>query len=129
MLLDATSPTMVADVERVIPETATGMAAEVRAQTLAVFRGENPEQLVINDGRVRSAGDIPVEVVQHGQRYLEGIPEVGPALEQAWSDGQRAWLGVSCRSTPSTAGESGHYVHVDQPDLAARAVRRVVSRA
>ena len=129
VLLDATSPTMVADVERVIPESATGLAAEVREQSVATFRGENPEQLVITDGRVRSAGDIPVEVVQHGQPYLAGVPDVGPGLERAWSDGQRAWLGVSCRGVLSTAAESGHYIHVDQPDVAVRAVQRVVSRA
>ncbi|MDR7280330.1 alpha/beta fold hydrolase [Catenuloplanes atrovinosus] len=129
VLMDATSPTMMADVERAIPESATGFGAELRAQTLAVFRGENPERLVIGDGPVRSAGDIPVEVVQHGKPYLAEVPEYGAALEQAWGAGQRAWLGLSCRADFRTAANSGHYIYLDEPEVAVQAVQRVVTKA
>jgi hypothetical protein len=37
----------------------------VRDQTLAIFQGQNSEQLVVHDGKVESAGDIPVEVIGH----------------------------------------------------------------
>ncbi|SDF97544.1 alpha/beta hydrolase fold [Lentzea fradiae] len=129
VLLDATSPTMVADLKRSIPAHATGPAADVRAQSLAVFAGQSPERLVVEDGPVRSAGSIPVEVVEHGQRYLEALPQYGPALEKAWAAGQRSWLKLSWNSSIRTAKDAGHYVHVDAPRVAVDAVQRVVAKA
>ncbi|MFL1376460.1 MULTISPECIES: alpha/beta fold hydrolase [unclassified Nocardiopsis] len=130
VLLDATSPTMLDDITGVIPESATGEGAEVRAQNLAVFEGENPEALVIaSDPRVGSAGDIPVEVIRHGVPYLGEIAEYGDDLERVWAQGQERWLELSEQSALSTAAESGHYIHVDEPDLVVEAVRGVVDRA
>ncbi|GAA2405390.1 alpha/beta hydrolase [Actinomadura vinacea] len=129
VLLDTTSPTMVGDITTAIPESATGPAAQVRAQNLAIFQGQNPEKLVITDGKVRSAGSIPVEVIKHGKPYLAAVPEFGPRLEQAWTAGQRKWLALSGRSKPSTAAKSGHYIYLDQPDLAVQAIQRVTSQA
>jgi pimeloyl-ACP methyl ester carboxylesterase len=129
VLLDATSPTQTADIEAQVPAEATGMAADLRAQTIAVLAGQNPELLTVPDGDVRSAGDIPVEVVQHGKQYLAAIPEYGPGLEQAWSEGQRKWLAVSSRGNLSTAAGSEHYIHVDEPEVAVRAIQRVATEA
>jgi thioesterase domain-containing protein len=128
VLVDATPPTTVADTSNLIPESATGPAAEVRAQILAVNQGENPEQLQVTDGEVRSAGDIPVEVIQHGQEYLAAVPEYGPGLEQLWADGQRKWLALSSRSNLSTATGSGHDIYVDEPALVVEAIQRVASQ-
>lgn len=129
VLMDATSPTQEADLREQIPDSATGMAAELRQQTLAVFAGQGPEKLVVTDGEVRSAGNIPVEIVQHGKPYLTAVPEYGEGLERAWSEGQRKWLALSGRSNLSTATDSEHYIYVDQPDLAARAIQRVADEA
>ncbi|WP_427921941.1 alpha/beta fold hydrolase [Streptomyces sp. cg40] len=129
VLLDATPSTMAADLTRIVPPSATGPGAEARDQYLAVSQGDNPEMLTFTDGTVHSAGDIPVEVIRHGVPYLaQSIPTYGPALEQAWADGERAWLAVSTHSRLSTAAESGHYIYVDQPDLVDRAVQRVTTR-
>ncbi|MBK1789211.1 alpha/beta fold hydrolase [Prauserella cavernicola] len=129
VLLDATSPTQIADFEREVPADATGPAAEVKAQTLAIFEGQSPEQLVIPDAEVGSAGDIPVEVIQHGKPYLSAIPEYGAGLEQAWADGQEKWLALSSNSNLSSAANSEHYIHVDEPDVAIDAIQRVVSES
>ncbi|MBB5773453.1 alpha/beta fold hydrolase [Nonomuraea jabiensis] len=129
VLMDATPSTMVADISTIIPTSAKGPAAEVRAQNLAIFQGQNPEKLVITDGEVRSAGDIPVEVIQHGKPYLAAIPTYGARLEKAWSAGQRKWLAVSGGSKLSTAAGSGHYIYVDQPDVAVQAIQRVTAQA
>ncbi|WP_405394994.1 alpha/beta fold hydrolase [Microbispora hainanensis] len=129
VLMDATPSTMLHDISTAIPESATGPAAELRAQNLAVFKGENPEKLVVPDGKVRSAGDIPVEVIQHGTPYLAAVPTYGPRLERAWAAGQRRWLALSSDSTLSTAAKSGHYIYVDQPDVAVKAVERVTAQA
>ncbi|MCQ8192799.1 alpha/beta fold hydrolase [Streptomyces rugosispiralis] len=125
VLMDATSPTQTADLNKGIPETATGPAVALRDQTLAILHGGEPEKLTVPDGKVRSAGDIPVEVIHHGKRYLAEVPDYGPGLERAWTDGQRKWLAVSSRSKLSTAKTSGHYIYVDQPDIAVRAIERV----
>lgn len=63
----------------VVPDSATGPAADLRAQTRAALQGE---KLAVPDGEVASAGDIPVEVIQHGKQYLGAVPEYGPGLEQ-----------------------------------------------
>ena len=70
-----------------------------------------------------------MEVIQHGQQYLAALPEYGPRLEKAWSAGQRKWLALSSGSKLSTAAKSGHYIYVDQPDVAVQAIQRVTSQA
>lgn len=130
VLLDATSPTMLDDITDVIPESAVGEGAEVRAQNIAVFEGENPESIVIDsDPEVRSAGDIPTEIIQHGVPYLGEIAEYGDDLERVWAEGQEKWSAVSSSSQLSTAEESGHYIHVDQPGFAVEAIQRVTDQA
>lgn len=129
VLMDATSPTQTADLEAQVPDSATGVAADLKAQTIAVLAGENPEMLAVPDGEVRSAGDIPVEVIQHGKPYLAAVPEYGPAMEQAWAQGQRKWLAVSSRGNLSTAANSEHYIYVDEPEVAVRAIQRVADEA
>jgi pimeloyl-ACP methyl ester carboxylesterase len=129
VLMDATSPTQNADLTREIPDSATGPAVELREQTLAVLGGRGPEKLTVTDGEVRSAGDIPVEVIRHGREYLAQVPEYGPGLERAWLDGQRKWLALSERSRLSTAENSEHYVYADEPEVAVSAIRRVTSQA
>ncbi|MGW4591062.1 alpha/beta fold hydrolase [Amycolatopsis thermoflava] len=129
VLMDATPSTIIGDTTAAIPESATGPAAELRAQSLAVYGGENPELLTMQDGEVGDAGDIPVEVIRHGQPYLAAVPEYGAALEQAWAAGQDKWLKLSSDSNPVTAANSGHYIYVDQPDIAVQAIERVAADA
>ncbi|WP_326798282.1 alpha/beta fold hydrolase [Streptomyces sp. NBC_01808] len=129
VLMDATSPTQNADLAREIPDSATGPAVELREQTLAILGGKGPEKLTVTDGEVRSAGDIPVEVIRHGKEYLATVPEYGPGLERAWLGGQRKWLALSERSELSTAENSEHYIYADEPEVAVRAIRKVTDQA
>lgn len=129
VLMDATSPTQNADLKREIPQDATGPAADLRDQTLAVLKGQNPEKLVVPDGKVRSAGDIPVQAIQHGKQYLGAVPEYGKGLERAWTQGQKKWLAVSSDSKLSTAKKAEHYIYVDQPEIAVSAIQRVAAQA
>ncbi|MEV5749814.1 hypothetical protein AB0L00_18495 [Actinoallomurus sp. NPDC052308] len=99
VLMDATSPTSVADITQTIPASATGPAAELRAQTLAVDRGESPEKLVITDEKVRSAGNIPVQVIKHGKPYLAAFPSTVPP----WS-GRGPQASTSGSRSPGAAG-------------------------
>lgn len=128
VLMDATIPELKKNILKVIPESATGIAADVRAQAVAVNAGQNPERLVLPDAPVRSAGSIPVHIIKHETQF-NVVPEYGPALEKMWSAGQQQWRGLSKRSVVSTAAGSGHYVHVDRPDLAVRAIQQVTAQA
>ncbi|MER7010216.1 alpha/beta hydrolase [Saccharopolyspora sp. NPDC000359] len=129
VLLDATGPTAITDTLALIPEGDTSEASALREQMIAMREGANPEQLRIQDSAVRSAGDIPVEVVQHGQQYLAPIPQYGPDLERIWAEGQQKWLALSSRSTLVTATKSGHYVYRDEPELARQSIERVTAQA
>lgn len=127
VLMDATSPTMTADITRAIPESATGDAGDLRAQTVSTMRGGNPENLVVPDGRVRSAGWIPTEVLRHGQQYLAAFPTYGPTLESDWTKAQYKWATVSHRSTVRVAEDSGHYIYVDRKDMVVKSIQRVAA--
>ena len=129
VLLDATSPTQTADLTKDVPRSTKGPEAEIRDQMIAVLQGQNPERLVVPDGKVSSAGDIPVEVLRHGKQYLAAqFPEHGKAMERSWTEGQHKWLAISSRSAQGTAEKSGHDIHLEQPDFAAKAVERVVTQ-
>ncbi|MER7773456.1 alpha/beta fold hydrolase [Streptomyces sp. NPDC096191] len=128
VLLDATIPHLTRDMNRTIPADATGIPAQVRAGALAVNEGQNPEQFVIADGRVRSAVRIPVEILKHESQYAE-VPQYGPALERMWAKGQHEWRALSTRSHLTTAKGTGHYIHTDRPDLALKAIKKVTRRA
>lgn len=128
VLLDATIPHLTRDMNRTVPADATGTAAQLRDGAIAANEGQNPEQFVIADGPVRSAGRIPVEILKHESQYAE-VPEYGPALERMWAKGQREWLKISRNSHLTTARGSGHYIHTDRPDLALKAIQKVTTRA
>lgn len=128
VLMDATIPALNAGFSKAIPKSATGQGAALREQTLEINSGKNPERYVIEDAKVESAGDIPVEIIKHESQYAQ-VPEYGPALEDMWSKGQKQWLGLSSDSRLSTAAKSGHYIYVDRPDLAVKAVRKVTAQA
>jgi pimeloyl-ACP methyl ester carboxylesterase len=127
VLMDATIPALTAGVSKAIPESATGMAAELRDQTIAVNEGQNPEKFIIADAEVRSAGNIPVQIIRHESQYAE-VPDYGPALEEMWAEGQEQWRALSGRSRISVAAGSGHYIHVDRPDIAVNAIQRVTAQ-
>ncbi|CAM5231980.1 Alpha/beta hydrolase OS=Streptomyces tendae OX=1932 GN=GUR47_18250 PE=4 SV=1 [Streptomyces tendae] len=128
VLLDATVPHLTRDMKRTIPADATGAATQVRDGALAANEGQNPEQFVIADGPVRSAGDIPVEILRHESQYAE-VPDYGPALEKMWAEGQQEWQQLSTDAKLTTAESSGHYIHTDRPDLALKTVQDVTDRA
>ncbi|MGW2129684.1 MULTISPECIES: alpha/beta fold hydrolase [Streptomyces] len=127
VLLDATVPHLTRDMNRTIPADATGPATQVRDGALAANEGQNPEQFVIADGPVHSAGDIPVEILKHESQYA-AVPEYGPALETMWAKGQQEWQQLSTAAELTTAKDSGHYIHTDRPDLALEAVQSVTAR-
>jgi len=72
-----------------------------------------------------SVGDVPLVVV------VRGRPDMGddPEFERAWVDANRRLGEVSTNSMVIVAEQSGHLIHVDEPDVYVDAVRRVVRAA
>ncbi|WP_399139805.1 alpha/beta fold hydrolase [Streptomyces sp. NBUA17] len=128
VLLDATVPHLTRDMKATIPDDATGASAQARDGAIAANEGQNPEQFVIADGPVHSAGDIPVEILRHESQYSV-VPEHESALEKMWADGQQEWLKLSTDSKVTMAEGTGHYIHTDSPDVAVKTVQDVTARA
>jgi pimeloyl-ACP methyl ester carboxylesterase len=128
VLLDATPPAFVGQALRLIPASATGPAAETRGQLASILDWRaNPEH---GDGRrgfaqlraLRSLGSLRLLVLSHGDRFLEGLPTYGVALERLWQQGQRHWATLSTEARLQVVARSGHYVYRDRPALVRRAL-------
>jgi pimeloyl-ACP methyl ester carboxylesterase len=78
--------------------------------------------------RPRPPRRIPLIVLSHGQPF--GIPApLGPAVERAWSKGQRYLASLEPGTPHIVATKSGHYIQVEDPKLVIDAIRRVVVAA
>lgn len=122
VLLDATPPSVVQGILKLIPASAGGIAAAVRGEMTSLTSGKNPERLVYRGAPVGSLGSIPLTVVQHGQPIFSVVKKYGTGIQRIWSSGQKQWTALSSRSRAVTAHTSGHYVYVDQPKLVERLV-------
>lgn len=128
VLLDATPPSIVARIRRLIPAGTTGIAGEVRAEILGLATGHNPERLVFSGAPVAPIGNVPLTVVQHGRQIFGAVPTYGRRIQRIWSQGQRDWLALSPRSRMVIARHSGHYIYLDQPKLTLRLIRRALAQ-
>jgi pimeloyl-ACP methyl ester carboxylesterase len=75
-------------------------------------------------------GAMPLAVLAHGQPF--GLPEqelgFSPdALETAWSAAQRGLATLEPDARYFVAGDSAHYIQIDQPELVTEAIRQVVA--
>lgn len=70
-------------------------------------------------------GNLPLAVISRGKRqWPEGAD--GDAREKAWHDQQIELTKLSSRSRYVTATKSGHHIHLDEPELVADSVRKMV---
>ncbi|MGH3096470.1 MAG: alpha/beta fold hydrolase [Streptosporangiales bacterium] len=118
VLLDATAPGVDEEILELVPADATWPAAAVRQEANGLRTGANPERLVYGDTPLGSLGDIPLTVVQHDKSILATVPQYGAQLERICRRGQQRLAALSSRCRLVTATGSGHYVHIDRPDLA-----------
>lgn len=65
-----------------------------------------------------SLGSVPLTVITAGGRIVPG-----------WREMQDELAALSARSIHITAEQSGHYVHLDEPELVVQAIRDLVPRA
>jgi pimeloyl-ACP methyl ester carboxylesterase len=87
------------------------------ADDLASLRHLNPASPV--RGQLK---DVPLAVLTHGQPF----PGPFAVLENGWLASQHRLAALSSRSTFTTAQNSNHMIHLDQPDLVIDAVRQQI---
>jgi pimeloyl-ACP methyl ester carboxylesterase len=86
------------------------------ADDLASLRNLNPAPPV--PGQFK---DVPLAILTHGQPF----PGPFAVLENGWLASQHRLAALSNRSTLTTAENSNHMIHLDQPDLVIGAVRQM----
>ncbi len=72
--------------------------------------------------------NLPLAVVHRGRRVWPETP-IGDAREEAWRSMQEELASLSQDSIVLEARNSGHMVHMEQPELVAQAIRWVFRRA
>lgn len=118
VLLDASAPSVGGAIETLIPSTATGAAAEARAEASGLSSAAmNTEKLVYSGAPIPSLGSLRMTVVQHGQPIYSVLPQYATRLQAIWTTGQHQLTQLSSRGTLVTAPKSGHYIYLDQPAL------------
>lgn len=92
---------------------------------------EETMNFALSAQQVRSAGplpDVPLEVLSRGKRVWPQNP-YGDALEWEWQAMQKELAALTDQGRQVIAEESGHMVHLDQPELVAEAILAVLRQA
>lgn len=77
--------------------------------------------------KITSVGDLPLTVVTAAHRSPDGItPEEQARLDRLWADGQQRWAGLSSSSKVVTVEDTGHDIHIDQPQAVLDEVVRLL---
>ena len=77
-----------------------------------------------------SLGDKPLVVLSAGAREFPGFSqEQSDKYNEAWTKSGAALTQVSQNSEQIIVEDSGHYIHLEQPDLVIDAIRQVVDAA
>jgi pimeloyl-ACP methyl ester carboxylesterase len=67
---------------------------------------------------ITSLGDLPMSVVTAAHRNPAGLtPEELTRLDSQWAAGMERWAALSSSSTIVSVDDSGHDIHVDQPQV------------
>jgi pimeloyl-ACP methyl ester carboxylesterase len=120
-----------------LPETAvpvydallTGSAKHLAAAA-AELQGLDETHAQLRAANITSLGDIPLIVLRHGQEQPMMVsPEVTAALEETFERLQHEMAGLSSNGRLVVAEQSGHAIHLDQPELVIIAIKEVVMAA
>ncbi|MGO9499387.1 MAG: alpha/beta fold hydrolase [Solirubrobacteraceae bacterium] len=126
VLVDAAPADFAEEVLGVIPATATGTAAQVRAQFVSQLNWrQGPEHL---DGaaafpqlaQIHSlAPGIRLVVLEHGISFATqlGLPQYGAKLEQLWRAGQQVWAKLVPHTKVQIVPGTTHYIYQDAPNV------------
>jgi pimeloyl-ACP methyl ester carboxylesterase len=85
----------------------------------------------VRAAHITTLGDIPLIVLSHGQtQRVPGLSaEVNREFEQTWQQMQSELATQSSHGKRIVAEKSGHYIHLEQPELVIDAIREAVEAA
>jgi len=132
VLFDATPVRYLQFVLRLIPPTAKGLAKALREEAVAITSGKNQERLKVagtNWAPSGALGHIPVDVAEHGLNIFAGTGKYARRLQARWASGQSHLSGLSTRSQLIIATRSGHYIYLNQPQLALDVINAVIAES
>ena len=82
------------------------------------------------EAQIKTLGDMPVIVLSRGQGALPpdaGLPEdVVKQFDAGWQQMQQDMAEMSPRGKRVVAEQSGHYIHLQQPEMVVKAIREVI---
>jgi pimeloyl-ACP methyl ester carboxylesterase len=125
-----------------------GVFAHMDAETQRTYRtllASHPEHLaasanelrtleqsntIMRQVKITSLGDLPLIVLRHGKEQPQmGGPEVTQLLEETFACLQVEMSRLSPRGKLIVAEQSGHAIHLEQPDCVIQAIHEVVNTA
>ena len=66
--------------------------------------------------RISTLGDLPLTVITAAHRNPAGLtPTEQARLDRLWASGEERWAGLSSSSKVVTVEDTGHDIHIDQP--------------
>jgi len=71
--------------------------------------------------------DVPLVVLTRGVQQWRSAPR-GGEMERLWLELQHSLVHLTTDREHIIAGRSGHYIHLDQPELVDAAIEQVVGR-
>lgn len=79
---------------------------------------------------LQTLGDLPLVVIRHGREQPQmGGPELTRLLEDTFQRLQAELAGLSSRGQLQVAADSGHLIHLEQPQIVVDAVRAALALA
>jgi pimeloyl-ACP methyl ester carboxylesterase len=100
------------------------------AAAAAELQGLEETHAQMRAANITSLGDIPLIVLRHGREQpMMASPEVTVALEETFERLQHEMAALSSQGRLIVAEQSGHAIHLDQPELVKAAIREVVTAA
>jgi pimeloyl-ACP methyl ester carboxylesterase len=93
----------------------------------------NPERLdgltaFAEVGRLDNLGDLPTVVVTAAEHPRPGLdPGEDARLDETWDAGQDAWAALSSDATILVVPDTGHYIHVDQPQVVIQQIQSLLT--
>jgi pimeloyl-ACP methyl ester carboxylesterase len=132
VLFDATPVGYLQYVLSLIPGNADGLPQALREEAISVVSGRNQERLkVTGNGWAPpgSLGHIPLAVVEHGVDIFAAAGKYDQPLQDRWAQGQLDFAKLSSASQVIVAPTSGHYIYLDQPQLALDVIDGVIAES
>lgn len=101
---------------------------KTNAEEYAAFLpGEISADQKILEAHPASFGDKPLVILTHSHMAYPGVtPEQTVGIEKAWTDGHDRLAALSTKGSNTVVPDSGHYIHIDQPQAVIDAIRRTV---